>query len=262
VDDGLEHVVDAGALLGRAEDRFVGVESQILVDLLPDLFDVGRRQIDLVDHRHQLQVVLQRQVEVGQGLSLHPLGGVDQQQRPFARHQGAPHLVREIDMAGGVDQVELVLLAVLGLVDEGHGVALDGDAALALDVHRVENLIAELAVFDPTTALDQAIGQRGLAVVDVGDDAEIANSVQNEPLTANPAAVIGSPTILPFEGAGRAEPNCHRSSVLTLSVAPLAGRGATHDGCLRLAYSGGGVANGLGISMSLVRGHSRISSGM
>ena len=43
-------------------------------------------------------------------------------------------------MAGGVDQVELVGLAVLGRVVHGDRVGLDGDAPLALQVHRIEQL--------------------------------------------------------------------------------------------------------------------------
>ena len=45
-------------------------------------------------------------------------------------------------MAGRVDQVEDVVLAVVGVVVEAHGLRLDGDAALALDVHVVEHLLA------------------------------------------------------------------------------------------------------------------------
>ena len=49
-----------------------------------------------------------RQVGVGERLRLHPLRGVDHQQRPLAGGEAARHLVGEVDVAGGVDQVELV----------------------------------------------------------------------------------------------------------------------------------------------------------
>ncbi len=178
VDDGLEHVLDADAFLGRAQDRAVGVEPEVVLDLGPHPLDVGRRQVDLVDHRHDLEVVLERQVEVGDGLRLDPLRGVDQQQRALAGHQRAPHLVREVDVTGGVDQVEMVAAAVARHVVQRHRVRLDGDAALALDVHRVQDLVAEVARLDRPAVLDQAVGERRLAVVDVRDDAEGANVVQ------------------------------------------------------------------------------------
>ena len=60
---------------------------------------------------------------------------------------------------------------------ECRGLRLDRDAALALDVHRVEHLRLHLAVAQAAAALDQTIGQRRLAVVDVGDDGKIADLI-------------------------------------------------------------------------------------
>ena len=73
------------------------------------LLDVGGGQVDLVDHRHDLMVVLDRLVDVGQRLRLDPLGGVDHQQRAFAGGEAAADLIGEIDMAGRVHQVEHVV---------------------------------------------------------------------------------------------------------------------------------------------------------
>jgi len=75
----------------------------------------------------------------------------------------------------GVDQVELVGLAVTGGIGQGDGLALDGDAALALQVEPVQELVLELALAHHPAVLDQAVGQGGLAVVDVRDDAEVAS---------------------------------------------------------------------------------------
>ena len=81
-------------------------------------------------------------------------------------------------MAGGVHQVELVGLAVVRRVLEAHGLGLDGDPALALDVHVIEHLLAHLALGEAAGGLDQPVGERLLAVVDVGDDREIADMGQ------------------------------------------------------------------------------------
>jgi len=48
----------------------------------------------------------------------------------------------------------------------------DGDAAFALEVHGVENLFGHLALREGAGHFQQAVRQRGLAVVDVRDDAE------------------------------------------------------------------------------------------
>ena len=57
------------------------------------------RQVDLVQHRDDVQVVLERQVEVGQRLRLDALRGVDQQDGALAGGQRAGHLVGEVDVA-------------------------------------------------------------------------------------------------------------------------------------------------------------------
>ena len=59
-----------------------------------------------------------------------------------------------------------------------HGVELDRDAALALEVERVEHLLLHLALLERARGLDQPVGQRGLAVIDVRDDAEVADVVE------------------------------------------------------------------------------------
>ena len=78
-------------------------------------------------------------------------------------------------MAGRVDEVELIFLAVVRDVLHAHRVRLDGDAALALQVHGVEHLLLHLARRERSRELEQTVGQRALAVVDVGDDGEIAD---------------------------------------------------------------------------------------
>ena len=114
-----------------------GIEPDHVLDLLLDLVGLGRRQVDLVEHRHDLVIVVERLVDIGERLRLDALGGVDHQQRALAGGERAVDLIGEIDVAGRVDQVEHVVLAVARAVIEPHGLRLDGDAALALDVHGI-----------------------------------------------------------------------------------------------------------------------------
>ena len=113
---------------GQPEDR---------LDLGRAPLGVGGREVDLVEDGDDLEVVLEGLVAVGQGLGLDPLGGVDQQDGPFARGQRPADLVAEVHVARGVDEVEGVVLP-----RDPHVLGLDGDAPLALDVHRVEVLLA------------------------------------------------------------------------------------------------------------------------
>ena len=54
----------------------------------------------------------------------------------------------------------------------GHG--FDGDAALALNVHIVEDLFFHVALFDRTRLFKETVGDRRFAVIDMGNDREIA----------------------------------------------------------------------------------------
>ena len=74
-----------------------------------------------------------------------------------------------------VNQVQNILFSIFRAIGQGDGVALDGDAAFPLDVHVVQHLVLKISFIADTGELDQPVGQRGFAVVDVGDDAEVSN---------------------------------------------------------------------------------------
>ena len=176
-DDPFQHVLHAGAQLCGNAGRVEAGQADHVLHLLGDPLGLGAGQVDLVQDGHQLQVVLEGHIGVGQGLRLDPLAGIHHQHRALAGGQGAADLVAEVHMARGVDQVEFIVFAVAGAVGEGHGAGLDGDAALALQIHVVQQLLFHLALVHRVGLFQNAVGQGGLAVVDVGDDAEIANVI-------------------------------------------------------------------------------------
>ena len=121
--------------------------------------------------------MLQRHVGVGQRLSFHALGGIHHKDGTLAGGQTAADLVGKVHVARGIDEVELVGLAVLGGIVHGDGAGLDGDAALALNVHVVQNLVFHGALVHTLGQLQNTVRQGGFAVVDVCNDAEIADIV-------------------------------------------------------------------------------------
>ena len=178
LDDPIEQLGHALPGLARDLEDVVDIAADEGGDLLGVLLRLGGGQVDLVEDRDDGQVPLDGHVEVGQGLGLDALGGVDQKDRALAGRQGAVDLVGEVDVPGGVDHVEGVGArdAVVAFDGPGHahGLGLDGDAALTLDVHAVQVLGAHVAGLDDAGGLEHAVGQGGLAVVDVRDDAEVA----------------------------------------------------------------------------------------
>ena len=131
-------------------------------------------QVNLVDHRNDLEVFINGGIGVGHRLRLNSLEGIDQQHRPFTAGQAAGDLVVKVDVARRVDQVELVPFALV-LVLHPDSPSLDGDAPLPLQFHVVEHLRLQLPFIDCLGVLQQPVGQGALAVVDVGNDREVAD---------------------------------------------------------------------------------------
>ena len=175
LDESLQDFGDAGAGLGGDAEVFFGGDGEDVFDLARDGVGVGGGHVGLVEDRDHADVVGGRQESVGDGLGLHALGGIDDKQGAFARGEGAGNFVGEVDVAGGVDEVEFVGFPVARGVGHGDGMGLDGDAALALEVHVVEQLVALVALGDGAGQLEEAVGQGGFSVVDVRDDAEVAD---------------------------------------------------------------------------------------
>ena len=73
-------------------------------------------------------------------------------------------------MSRSIDEVQLIGIAIVGVVVERYRLRLDGDAALTLDIHRVKHLLLELTDAQPFAQLNDTVSQRGLAVIDMGDD--------------------------------------------------------------------------------------------
>ena len=99
------------------------------------------------------------------------LVGVHQQQHRVHHAEHPLDLAAEVGVAGGVDDVDEVVLplhrAVLGA---------DGDAALALEVVAVHHALVDVRVLaEHVRGAEDAVDQRRLAVVDVGDDGEVAD---------------------------------------------------------------------------------------
>ena len=170
LDDRVEHVLDAETRLGRDAEHVVGVVADQVGDLRGRAVRIGLRQVDLVHERDDLEVVLDRQVRVRERLRLDPLRRVDDEQRALAGLQRARDLVREVHVTGRVDQVQLVALP-----HHAHGLRLDRDPALPLELHRVEQLLLHVPVGDRVRQLQDPIGQGRLPMVDVGDDREVAD---------------------------------------------------------------------------------------
>ncbi|KAG1385827.1 hypothetical protein G6F59_017178 [Rhizopus arrhizus] len=108
VHDRFQHVLHVQAGLGADRHGVRGVDADHGLDFGLGALDVGGGQVDLVDHRHHFQTLLDRGVAVGHRLRFHALGGIDDQQRALAGGQRAADFIREVHVPRGVDQVQVV----------------------------------------------------------------------------------------------------------------------------------------------------------
>ena len=173
--DGFQHVFHTEAALGADQQRIVGRNGQHIFDLFLRVFRLRGRQVDLVDHRKDREVVPRRQKCVCDSLSLYALARIYYKERALAGGKRARDLIREIDVARRVDQIQAIFVPILRGVVQANALRLDRDAALALEVHRVEHLRLHFALAERAGQLEQSVGQGRFAMVDVGDDAEIAD---------------------------------------------------------------------------------------
>ena len=174
------------ALLGRAvEDREIellvgGVERGEQVEHLVDHLDRARvGAVDLVDDDDGLEPDLERLRHHELGLRQRAFGGVDQHQRAVDHVEDALDLAAEIGVAGRVDDVDA------GVLPEDRGrLGEDGDAALALEVVGIHGALGHaLVLAEGAGLLQQPVDQRGLAMVDMGDDGDVAKISLTVPKT-------------------------------------------------------------------------------
>ena len=99
LDDRVEQVLDALARLGGHPHDLGRVDADDRGDLARVPLGLRRGQVDLVQHRDDLQVSVERQVEVGERLRLDALRRVHQQDGALAGSEAPRYLVAEVDVA-------------------------------------------------------------------------------------------------------------------------------------------------------------------
>ena len=178
IDGGLGDAVPAG----RVEDRqielvLMGVEvDQQCQDLVHHLRRPRVGPVDLVDDEDQVEAELERLAEHEAGLRQRSLGRIHQHDGAVHHRKRPLHLAAEIGVPRCVDDVDLDAAPAHRAVLGG-----DGDAAFPLQVHAIHHAFGDdLSLPEHPATAEHRVHERGLAVVDVGDDRGVANLVVAE----------------------------------------------------------------------------------
>ena len=162
----------AGAEQHRGVKLLVrGVEiHQQLEHLVHDLVDALVGAVDLVDDNDHAVAELQRAAQHEARLRHGAFGGVHEQDNAVDHFEHALDLAAEVGVARRIDDVDLDTL-----VGDGGILRENGDAALALEIAGVHHTVDDLLIFAVhARLLEHFVHERRLAVVNVGNDCDIA----------------------------------------------------------------------------------------
>src|SRR5262249_27010664 len=139
----------------------------------------GILAVDLVDDDDGPEAALEGLAQDEPRLRQGAFGGIDQQESALGHLENALDLATEIGVAGRIDDVDLGVAEL-----EGDVLGEDGDAALALDVVGIEDQAMlparqafQLLAAKQARLAHELIDERGLAVVDVSNNGNIAKVV-------------------------------------------------------------------------------------
>ena len=167
---------NSGSLLCGNGDRLFPRNGENLLHLLQTHIHVRCGKVDFVNDRDDMQIMLHRQIHVGDRLRLNPLRGVDHKQCTVARGKRTADLVSKVHMPRSVDQIEFVFNVVGGGVQHPNRMRLDGDPALLLQIHGVQQLIVgQIAFLNGSGCFKESVGKRGFPMVDMGNDRKISD---------------------------------------------------------------------------------------
>ncbi len=156
-----------------------GMEGNEQVEnLVQHFLRVGVVAVDLIDDDDGFGAGFQGLAEDEACLRLRSVGRVHHEQHAVDHAHGALDFAAEVGVAGGVHDVDVIIL-----IFERGVFGADGDALLALEVHRIHDafLVGDGLIGAESAGLfEQAVHERGLAMVNVRDDRDVPNVLHVE----------------------------------------------------------------------------------
>src|SRR6185437_15263542 len=172
VDEALERALDADR---EIEHSRTGAEA--VLDHADAHVEVRARAVELVDEAHARNMVLLGLPPDGFRLRLDAGDAVEAGYGAVEHAKRALDLDGEIDVAGRIDDVDTVLRPIAGGPETSGRRRCDGDPALLLLLHPVHGRRALMDFADLVGlagVIEDALGRRRLAGVDVRHDADVA----------------------------------------------------------------------------------------
>ena len=78
-------------------------------------------------------------------------------------------------MARSIDKVQHIFLPITGLIHAAHGLSLDSNTTLPLQIHGVQNLLLHFPFAQCTSIFYQSVSQRRFAMIYMGNNRKVAD---------------------------------------------------------------------------------------
>jgi len=219
--EGGDSVAGAGVHDREVDLFIVGVQiEEELVGVVHDLLDPGVGSVHLVDDQDDRHPCPEGLAKHEPGLGQRALAGIHQEHDPVDHGEAALHLTAEVGVPRGVDDVDRHRVGAVGRHVPHAGVLRENsDALLAFEIHRVHHPLGHLAPGAVGASLPQhGVNQGGLAVVDVGDDGDVAEvGAKLHASILPPAPIRGGVGVIP--GHPRGIPDLDRNACKLRSAA-------------------------------------------
>ena len=161
--------------LGRNSRCIVCLKSDHILNLVDNALRICTWEIDLVNDRKHIQVMIQCQINIRQRLRLDTLCCIYDQNRPITGSKTSGNLIVKIDMPWCIDQVKNIFFSIISLINDSYSLRLDRDTSLSLKLHIIQHLRLHLTFCQCTRLLNNTVSQSGLAMVYMCNNAEITN---------------------------------------------------------------------------------------
>ena len=84
-----EYPLDPNTGFCRNQKDIISVKTQVFFNLVFNTVNLGRWQINLIDHRNYFKIMLHGNIKIRQGLGFDALAGINQYQGTFAGRKGS-----------------------------------------------------------------------------------------------------------------------------------------------------------------------------
>ena len=158
-------------------DYLLALATQQFNDFVLHFFGIGARHIAFIDNRNNLKVVFNGHIQIRDRLRLHSLRSIDNQQCPFTCSDRTWHLIRKVHVSRSINQVKDILLPLISIFHLDR-MALDSDPSFFFQIHIIKHL--PWSHLNGVSKLQQTVGQRWLTVVNMSNNAKVANILHSE----------------------------------------------------------------------------------